>query len=132
VKFPSGDWRYVAPECFDTGACLRSDVFSFGLILYELIVGQPAFSVNLAKPEIARMLIVDRYRPDIPIGVDSSVADLIADCWAEDWHCRPYFKKIVKRLKGMEFKVMPGVQSSKIAKFVAEVEAAEIANDAPP
>jgi serine/threonine protein kinase len=34
--------RYTAPECFENQPTLRSDVFSFGVILYEMLTGKPA------------------------------------------------------------------------------------------
>jgi serine/threonine-protein kinase len=35
--------RYTAPECFENQPTLRSDVFSFRMILYEMLTGKPAF-----------------------------------------------------------------------------------------
>jgi serine/threonine protein kinase len=39
--------RYTAPECLENSPTLKSDVFSFGLILYELVVGKPGFSPDI-------------------------------------------------------------------------------------
>jgi hypothetical protein len=43
----SGEWlgtlRYLAPECLRGEASVRSDLYSLGLTLYELLVGVPAF-----------------------------------------------------------------------------------------
>jgi serine/threonine protein kinase len=52
-KFLSRDWRDVAPECFENESCLKSEVFSFGMILYEVIVGEPVL-----PPELGRMHVV--------------------------------------------------------------------------
>jgi serine/threonine-protein kinase len=43
--WPSIYFRYAAPECYDHCRYLqRSDVFSFGLILFEILTGDPVFS----------------------------------------------------------------------------------------
>jgi serine/threonine protein kinase len=38
-----GTLRYLAPECLTSEPDARSDVYSLGLTLYELLVGRPAF-----------------------------------------------------------------------------------------
>ena len=38
-----GTLRYLAPECLTAEPDARSDVYSLGLTLYELLVGRPAF-----------------------------------------------------------------------------------------
>jgi predicted CoA-binding protein len=50
------------------------------------------------------------------------VRELIADCWAQDPDDRPSFREIFKRLKSVNFKVMPDVNPSKLAKWVKEVK----------
>jgi TPR repeat protein len=42
-NWPSINSCYLAPECYDHHYSQMSDVFSFGLIVYELLVGHPAF-----------------------------------------------------------------------------------------
>jgi serine/threonine protein kinase len=38
-----GTLRYLAPECLHAAGDARSDIYSLGLTLYELLVGRPAF-----------------------------------------------------------------------------------------
>src|SRR5262249_45898717 len=41
-----GTLRYLAPECLEGEADARSDVYSLGLTLYELVTRQPAFAAT--------------------------------------------------------------------------------------
>ena len=49
---PDGiDARYAAPEVLDgKGADVRSDIFSFGAIVYEMLTGRPAFDGRSSGP----------------------------------------------------------------------------------
>jgi hypothetical protein len=116
------DSHYLAPECYDRQSSLESDVFSFGLILYELVVGKPAFSKNLKQRAVAKLLILDDSRPDIPDFVLPEVAKLICDCWATDPDDRPSFHQILVRLERMNFKLTANVNSSKVSEFVKKVK----------
>jgi serine/threonine protein kinase len=116
------DSYYFAPECYDNRDSQMSDVFSFGLIGYELLTGQPVFSNELTLNEIAFIVAVKYKLPDIPEFVLPSASEIITDCWAEEPGDRPCFEDIVDRLKEMKFKVMRNVNSSKITAFVKEIE----------
>jgi hypothetical protein len=55
----------------------ESDVFSFGLIQYELITCEPAFPKKLKQWAITKRLIVNDKRPAIPAFVLPPVQKLI-------------------------------------------------------
>jgi serine/threonine protein kinase len=129
---PFVDSYYLAPECYDNFYSQRSDVFSFGLILYELLTGQPVFSKDLTPNKIMFKVAVKYALPDIPEFVLSSARELITECWAKEPHHRISFDDIVDQLKEMKFKVMPNVNSSKLSAFVTKIEGLESHNSVVP
>jgi hypothetical protein len=69
-----------------------------------------------------KLLLMDQFRPEIPECVLPEVRKLIDDCWADDPDGRPLFRGIFKCLKVMNFKVVPGVNTAKLAKFTMEMK----------
>ena len=58
-----GTLRYMAPERFQGQADPRSDVFSLGLTLYEMVTLRPAFAADERAQLIERMLHAEPPRP---------------------------------------------------------------------
>src|SRR5215472_6333183 len=81
-----GTPRYMAPEQLEgQEADRRSDVFAFGLVLYEMITGRPAFEGKTNANVMAAILAaepkpVTSYQPLIPPTLDH----LIKTCLAKD------------------------------------------------
>jgi serine/threonine protein kinase len=117
--------RYAAPERFENELTLKSDVFSFGMILCELLSGQPGFPLNLGPYEFMKMIVIDRARPDIPDFVGEEVKRLIGDCWKQKPGKRPSFEDILERLEEMDFRITAGVDSAKVGRFVRAVKTRE-------
>jgi serine/threonine-protein kinase SIK3 len=116
------DSRYRAPECYENEWSPRSDVFSFGLLLYELVVGRPCFPSDWKRAVVMKCVTVDGWRPDIPEWIAPCVGKLITKCWADDPDSRLSFVTILKHLESMQFRVFPGVNSAKLAAFVEKVK----------
>jgi serine/threonine protein kinase len=115
------DARYSAPECFNNEPTLKSDVFSFGLILYELLTGEPVFSPDLGNLTVMRMIVSDGARPDIPDYITLEVKLLIEDCLKYKPYKRPSFETILSRLDKIGFQITDGVNSGKVRQFVTAV-----------
>ncbi len=78
-----GTLRYMAPERFQGQADRRSDVFSLGLTLYEMVTLQPAFEYDERAQLIERMLHSDPPRPRqldrrIPRDLETAILKAIA------------------------------------------------------
>jgi serine/threonine protein kinase len=119
---PSVDSRYLAPECYDCVFRQASDVFAFGLILFEILAARPAFPPGLDHWKIACRVAINGERPAIPDFVHPPVRALIEDCLEFEPDDRPTFGEIADRLAEMEFKVTAGVNSAKVARFVRGIE----------
>jgi serine/threonine protein kinase len=116
----AGTPLYMAPEVLEGHYDQKVDVYSFGLILYEICAGNGVFSSP--KNETSRLkLYVDLQKgnpPPIPDSVLPVASTLIAECWAASASKRPSFSQIRKRLQEIDFKILPGVDSLAVEAFV--------------
>jgi serine/threonine protein kinase len=114
--------RYFAPECHDGTFRCASDVFAVGLILFEIVVGRPAFPDAVSEWQIAFKVAIRGARPEIPDSVLPPAQELITACWEDGPDNRPAFEEIVDWLEEMRWKVTADVESVKVAKFVMRIE----------
>jgi len=98
------DWTYApfaAPEVLKKMTYTdKSDVFSFGVVLWELVTRQTPFAGK--KPEDIKKFVQDGGRLPIPQNCSAAYQQLIADCWHQDSQKRPTFMAIYLRLLSME------------------------------
>ncbi|KAJ7566286.1 hypothetical protein O6H91_02G095700 [Diphasiastrum complanatum] len=94
--------RYMAPELFRLEAHDRKvDVFSFGLILQEMIEGSPPL-VDQSPEEAAAAYAHRDLRPPFKVKskyYPTGLKELIEECWDKDPKKRPSFAKIIIRLE---------------------------------
>ncbi|KAJ3339944.1 copper transport protein ctr1 [Gonapodya sp. JEL0774] len=91
-----GSIRWIAPELFSlTPNTEKSDVFAFGMILYELVSRRlPFHDLNDEQVEKAYR---SGQRPPIPPGVPRGFASIIEHCWAQDPAKRPTFAQMIEQ-----------------------------------
>uniref|UniRef100_A0A5B7AVR3 non-specific serine/threonine protein kinase n=1 Tax=Davidia involucrata TaxID=16924 RepID=A0A5B7AVR3_DAVIN len=95
----TGSYRYMAPEVFKHRKYDKKvDVFSFAMILYEMIEGDPPLSHY--EPYEAAKYVAEGHRPAFRAkGYITELRDLTDQCWATDMNQRPSFLEILKRLE---------------------------------
>jgi serine/threonine protein kinase len=79
-KFP-GVCRYFAPESFKNSPDLKSEVFSFGLILCELLTEIPPFPPDWSRLRVVKRIAIDGFRPDIPGWIAPNVTISLSIVW---------------------------------------------------
>jgi serine/threonine protein kinase len=91
----TGTVHYAAPEMFREGVYTsKIDVFSFGLICYEILVGSGVFPESMAIFPIMRQLMKGDM-PPIPERCGKFMQRLISRCWSLDPESRPSFAEIL-------------------------------------
>ena len=94
----TGTYRWMAPEFndkADTKVNQRCDVFSYGMVLYELFTGEIPFSGVDDDVKVA-MSIRNGKRPSIPSDVPRHVKKLLQSCWKNKPHDRPTFDGVLQ------------------------------------
>ncbi|KAH1031373.1 hypothetical protein J1N35_043547 [Gossypium stocksii] len=101
LYFAFGTDRYMAPEVFKHRKYDKKvDVFSFAMILYEMLEGEPPFSNY--EPYEAAKYVAAGHRPSFRSkSYLPELRDLTDKCWADDMNQRPSFLDILKRLEKM-------------------------------
>ena len=116
---------YMAPEVFRHCYSQAADVFSFGLMLWELLYCvrctsgmhsdlQSKFSQPLAV--IGKLLESNDNRPQLPlpgspVHVDEEIVRLIKDAWRSDPTDRPTFELIAQFLGAYNRRAISEVQN---------------------
>ncbi|KAI8912831.1 kinase-like domain-containing protein [Gorgonomyces haynaldii] len=77
-----------------------SDIYVFGLLLYEIIVREPCFPPE--SPMVLGIKVATGHYPEVPKYVPSQLKDLMQSCWAERQN-RPSAQDILESLKKLSF-----------------------------
>ena len=95
-----GTWEWMAPEIMRGENPRRSaDVYSFGIMLYELCALDIPYQHVLHKRLLLHLVGQEGMRPNVPAGCAPAWSDLMARCWASVATERPSFQSIVCELR---------------------------------
>jgi serine/threonine-protein kinase len=120
-----GHPSYMAPEIYDDLSHPakvpdpKSDVFSFGLILYELVCGSKVFPSSMPAVMVMRRAM-SAHRLGIPADVHPVVRELNSRSWVLTAQNRPSFAALWKQIRDCEFKLFPAADVCFIPATAAE------------
>lgn len=108
----TGSYTHMAPEVYKCQPYNeKADVFSFGLILYELwtrtllvyvYAGRRAPSSSVPGLQEFSQRLAAGFRPHLPKNVNSTIARLINSCWEEDPCLRPSMTTVLHTLERLD------------------------------
>ncbi|KAF5453851.1 hypothetical protein F2P56_023569 [Juglans regia] len=109
----TGTYRWMSPEVIEHRAYdHKADVFSFGIVLWELLTGELPYS-QLTPLQAAVGVVQKGLRPSIPKNTRPRLAELCERCWQQDATQRPDFFEILEILQQISDEVRKeGVYSS--------------------
>ena len=93
-SFFAGTPSYMAPEVLASSTiCKASDVYSFGILLYELVTGEKPYP-NYSSKDIMYEVVHYKLRPQIIVILPRPLIHLITQCWQQEPAKRPSFADI--------------------------------------
>lgn len=99
-----GTVTHMSPELVARGRLgPQADVYSFGIMMWELVSGRPAYQ-GVSAGEVIHKVVVEHYRPMFPVsfsGIMLAYSTLAQDCWDHDPDVRPAFGEVLERLDEM-------------------------------
>ena len=92
---------WSAPELFGRGGSytVKSDIYSFGLILWELFAGRKPYRCSGLEPVALLRKINSGYRETIPESIPQPYSALIRQCWDADPSRRPSLEVIIHEIE---------------------------------
>lgn len=100
-----GTITHMPPEVLQDGLLSPStDVYSFGIMLWEMISG--GFPFNAMGQKDIMLAVVGGFRPPMPTFITPNIWALIQQCWDGDYKKRPNFASISRVLQSMESKIV--------------------------
>jgi serine/threonine protein kinase len=118
----TGTVWYAAPEQLVEGVrhTMKTDVFSFGYVLYEIITGKAVFG-----PPESVMGVLKRIRardlPTLPDQFGDLMQGLIRRCWSKSPRDRPSFEAIFREFEQSNFAILPDANLEVIKESVNKI-----------
>ena len=98
-----GTFRWAAPETFDDRFNEKSDVYSCGITIYELITRALPFG-GMGEPAIMKMVYMMGKRPELSAvepGCPTQLQAIMQRCWEHEPADRPTFAELAETLAAL-------------------------------
>eukprot|EP00817_Percolomonadidae_sp_ATCC50343_P000258 CAMPEP_0117430990 /NCGR_PEP_ID=MMETSP0758-20121206/10551_1 /TAXON_ID=63605 /ORGANISM="Percolomonas cosmopolitus, Strain AE-1 (ATCC 50343)" /LENGTH=966 /DNA_ID=CAMNT_0005219605 /DNA_START=278 /DNA_END=3181 /DNA_ORIENTATION=+ len=106
-----GTLQYMSPEVMDNAPYdTKSDVYSFAILMWEVLFERPAFSMKKDQPLFQLGIsILKGARPPLPDTYETSfhheLAQIVEYCWNRNEHKRPSFDEIIDSLNDVSERI---------------------------
>merc|ERR1712137_113203 len=95
--------RWMAPEIIVGGIpSEKTDVYSFGIILWEIFSQKIPFPFMISFPEFRKMIWVDNIRPSLDSITVPSICELLELCWHQNPEIRPSVGEIINTIDNIK------------------------------
>ncbi len=127
-----GTVTHMSPEqALGSDVDFRTDIFSFGVMLYEMATGRLPFEASTVQATLARILNqepkpVEELNPTIP----PDLARIIHECLSKDRILRPSLNDIVGQLKAIRYSLTGERPASTIMSRTQQIAAGAVATPA--
>ncbi|OHS95780.1 hypothetical protein TRFO_38079 [Tritrichomonas foetus] len=125
-----GTLFYMSPESFiDNHYGPESDVYSYGIMLYEILTSLPAY--DMTQPEInttlkfSNKVAYQNYRPKFTIPIQEEFQKLIEQCWDSEPLNRPTFSDIFIKLSSDSRYLLDDVDENEFSNYLYDLEQSE-------
>lgn len=120
---------YMAPELIngDEHYGPSVDVYSFGMIAYELVTGKvPFYELGNITAIALGIKVANGYRPKFPEFVPEKMQKLIGRCWSEKPSERPSFEEIFNELAEDFTYIGEPVDEDEVKDFLSFIGESEV------
>lgn len=94
-----GTYQWMAPEVISSEQYSeKADVFSFGIILWELATRKPPYREKTGQ-QVAQEVVKSGLRPPLPKKCPEQFLSLMQRCWDQNPEARPTFSRIIEELE---------------------------------
>ena len=116
----NGYYPYSAPETFKSQYTKASDVYSYGMIVYEIITNKNIYE-NIPQYKILSET-TKGIRPEMTQDIPTSYRQLIENCWNQEPTKRPTFDAIVDILMKDNEIINENINQEEYFKFIKKIE----------
>src|SRR5205823_8896989 len=96
-----GNLPYIAPEVIaGKETTFASDIYSFGMLMWEISSGQPPF-INFEHDCDLALKIINGMRPKVIPGIPLKYKKLMEQCWDADPTVRPDIDYLLNEIEEM-------------------------------